>query len=90
MLWANGLHKGDAAVLPRILLSGEVGVGQTYAVSKAITIPRLKKKGDGRLGARANPFFLTWMHTLFWQTCVMQLFVRDVSPVCLFGFVLFG
>ena len=58
MLWANGLHKGDAAVLPRFLLSGEVGVGQTYAVSKAMTIPRLKKKGDGRLGARANPFFL--------------------------------
>ena len=44
MLWANGLHKGDAAVLPRFLLSGEVGVGQTYAVSKAITIPRLKKR----------------------------------------------
>ena len=39
-LRANGLHKGEtAAVLPRVILSGVVGVGQTYAVSKAITFP---------------------------------------------------
>ena len=56
MLWANGLHKGDAAVLPRFLLSGEVGVGQTYAVSKAITIPRLKKKG-WQIGSESESIF---------------------------------
>ena len=61
------------------------GVGQTYAVSKAITIPRLKKR-MAEWEREWIHFFWSWVRTLFWQTCVMQLFVSDVGAVCLFGF----
>ena len=60
-------------------------MGQTYAISKAISFPRLKKK-DGRMGARVNPFFLNFgAHFVLADMCD-AVFVSDVGAVCLFGF----
>ena len=65
-------------------------MGQTYAISKAISFPRLKKKGWQNGSESESIFFELRCTLLFWQTCVMQyLSVMWVRFVCLvFVFVL--
>lgn len=66
-------------------MSGEVGVGQTYAISKAISFPRLKKKG-WQNGSESESIFLNFgAHFVLADMCD-AVFVSDVGAVCLFGF----